>query len=178
MKSQSSVEWSWASFGAQQFGKGLVLCKGSAAARVWLPEVSRDSERMDDELRAALPACEAREGGFAEEVAGGLLAQFERGADVSHIPVLIDDTAPFRQRVLQACHRIRCGEVRSYRELAEEAGAPRGNRAVGNAMATNRLPLLIPCHRVVRSDGALGNYGGGIEMKRWLLEREGALAVL
>lgn len=62
----------------------------------------------------------------------------------------------------------------SYRELAEQAGNPTAVRAVGSACATNPIPILVPCHRVVRSDGRLGGYLGGVEFKQFLLELEGA----
>ncbi len=80
---------------------------------------------------------------------------------------------PFRRRVLLAARLIPYGQVRSYGWLAGMAGKPKASRAVGQAMAHNPLPLVIPCHRVVRSDRALGGFGGGRSMKRDLLELEG-----
>jgi methylated-DNA-[protein]-cysteine S-methyltransferase len=78
--------------------------------------------------------------------------------------------------VLQTLFRqVRFGEVVSYGELALRVGHPRASRAVGTAMATNPVPIVVPCHRVLRSGGNLGNYGGGIDMKRKLLTHEGAL---
>ena len=80
----------------------------------------------------------------------------------------------FRQQVLRITKDIPWGAVRPYAWLAKEVGAPRASRAVGTSMATNPFPLLIPCHRVVRSDYTIGNYGcGGTSMKRALLEMEG-----
>ena len=80
----------------------------------------------------------------------------------------------FTGRALAACARIPEGEVRTYGEVAAEAGSPGAARAVGTAMATNPLPGVIPCHRVVRADGTLGGYGeGGTGRKRELLAREG-----
>ncbi len=70
--------------------------------------------------------------------------------------------------------RIKPGHVASYSELAEAAGAPRAARAVGNACARNPFPILVPCHRVVKSDGSIGGFGGDASMKRYLLELEGA----
>jgi len=67
------------------------------------------------------------------------------------------------------------GEVKSYRWLAETVGHPGAYRAVGAANGANPLAIVVPCHRVVRSDGQIGNYGGGPEMKRFLLEFEGAI---
>lgn len=81
----------------------------------------------------------------------------------------------FRRDVLHELVRVPYGEVVTYAELARRADKPKAVRAVGSAMATNPLPVVVPCHRVVRTGGSLGNYGGGVEMKRWLLTMEGAL---
>ena len=86
------------------------------------------------------------------------------------------DPAPVRgigRRVLDATARIPYGAVETYRTVAARVGSPRGMRAVGNALAANPLPIVVPCHRVVRSSGGLGGYAGGIERKRFLLELEG-----
>jgi len=80
----------------------------------------------------------------------------------------------FARRVLKKTAAIPYGGHLSYGEVAAEAGAPRGARAAGNALGANPIPIVIPCHRVLRSGGALGGYGGGLERKRWLLELEGA----
>jgi methylated-DNA-[protein]-cysteine S-methyltransferase len=82
---------------------------------------------------------------------------------------------PFGRRVLRVTSDIPYGGVLSYAEVAADAGSPRGSRAAGNALGSNPIPIVIPCHRVLRSGGALGGYGGGIQRKRWLLELEGAL---
>jgi len=65
------------------------------------------------------------------------------------------------------------GYVSTYSRIAKSIGVPKGARAVGNALANNPFPLIIPCHRVIRSDGRLGGFGGGLEMKKKLLENEG-----
>lgn len=83
--------------------------------------------------------------------------------------------SPFRHRVLEQAASIPRGEVRSYGWLARHIGSPGASRAVGSAMATNPVPLIIPCHRVVRSDGRIGAYSlGGPENKWTLLRHEGA----
>lgn len=79
----------------------------------------------------------------------------------------------FQRRVLQAEHRIPRGAVSTYRLLAAHLGQPRAARAVGNALGNNPIPLIVPCHRAVRSDRTLGGYQGGLAMKRALLENEG-----
>jgi len=79
----------------------------------------------------------------------------------------------FTRQALQACGQIPRGQVMSYGGLASSLGIPGGARAVGNAMAANPFPLMIPCHRVVRSDGSIGGFGGGVEVKKRLLRLEG-----
>ena len=81
----------------------------------------------------------------------------------------------FYRRVLRATARVPFGEVITYRDAAERAGNPRAFRAAGTALGSNPIPIVVPCHRVVRSGGEIGNYGGGPEMKRFLLELEGAV---
>ncbi len=80
----------------------------------------------------------------------------------------------FDQQVLRCCTKIPTGKTWSYQELARQAGYPSAARAVGGVMARNRIPVLIPCHRVIRSDGSLGGYsaGTGLKWKKWLLRHE------
>ncbi|HEU5299686.1 MAG TPA: MGMT family protein, partial [bacterium] len=90
-------------------------------------------------------------------------------------PVDLSLVGPFQRKVLESLRRIPKGQVRTYREIAREIGQPGATRAVGTACARNPIPLIIPCHRVVRSDGGLGGYSlkGGISLKQRLLESEG-----
>lgn len=81
--------------------------------------------------------------------------------------------SPFQWRVLMAEKAIPRGQVRTYQQVAAAAGSPRATRAAGGALATNPFPIVIPCHRAVRTDGSLGGYLGGLPMKRALLEMEG-----
>lgn len=86
--------------------------------------------------------------------------------------------AGFGRRVLEATARIPYGSVSTYASVAAKAGSPRAMRAAGNALGANPIPIVVPCHRVVRTGGALGGYGGGPERKRILLEVERGQAVL
>lgn len=81
----------------------------------------------------------------------------------------------FSSRVLHETARLAYGETASYGEVAARAGNPRAHRAAGTALGHNPIPIIVPCHRVLRAGGVLGNYGGGPEMKEWLLKHEGAL---
>lgn len=81
----------------------------------------------------------------------------------------------FQKKVWQALKSIPLGETRTYGQLASQIDAPNAVRAVGAAIGRNPLSLLIPCHRVIGSTGALTGYAGGVDRKRWLLEHEGAL---
>jgi methylated-DNA-[protein]-cysteine S-methyltransferase len=84
-------------------------------------------------------------------------------------------TDGFRKRVQRAIGRIPYGQTRSYTEVARSAGNERAVRAAGTACGANPIPIIVPCHRVLRSGGALGGYGGGLPMKEALLELEGVL---
>jgi len=82
----------------------------------------------------------------------------------------------FRRDVLQHLYReVGFGQVVSYGELAQRVGRPNASRAVGSSMATNPVPIVVPCHRVLRTGGALGGYGGGLDVKRYLLTLEGVM---
>ena len=79
----------------------------------------------------------------------------------------------FAQRVLKVTARVPFGEVSSYKAVAAAAGVPAASRAAGNALGANPVPIVVPCHRILRSDGTLGGYTGGLDRKRWLLALEG-----
>jgi methylated-DNA-[protein]-cysteine S-methyltransferase len=106
------------------------------------------------------------------------LQAYAAGRDESFadVPVDLDHLSAFQQRVVLACRAIGRGKVRTYADLADAAGSPGAARAVGNVMAKNRYPIIIPCHRVVGSAGSLGGFSArdGIHTKRRMLEMEGA----
>jgi methylated-DNA-[protein]-cysteine S-methyltransferase len=91
------------------------------------------------------------------------------------VPIDWSLTRGFTRGVLQATARIPFGEVGSYASVAGEAGSPRAVRAAGNALGANPMPVVVPCHRVLRSGGALGGYTGGVHRKEFLLRLEGRL---
>lgn len=108
--------------------------------------------------------------GQVEEYLDGERRRFTVPLDLTSVP-------PFTRRVLDAAVDIPYGEVRTYAEIAAAADSPRGARAAGNALGSNPIPIVIPCHRVVRTSGALGGYTGGLPAKRHLLELEGCTVV-
>ena len=93
------------------------------------------------------------------------------------LPVDLSAVHGFSRRVLQATMRIRPGQVLTYSQVAARAGNVRASRAAGNALHDNPVAIVVPCHRIVRSDGSLGGYGGGLPIKEWLLQHEGATLV-
>ncbi len=102
---------------------------------------------------------------------------FARKRQLFTIPIAAEGT-PFQQRVWEGLLQIPYGETRSYAELAQMINAPKAARAVGSANGQNPLPILIPCHRVIRQDGSLGGFSSGLENKIKLLEIENALGDL
>ena len=103
------------------------------------------------------------------------IARFLEGEDVAfNLDLMdLDRCSPFQRSVILAEYGVPRGYVTTYGRLAHQVGAPRASRAAGRALATNPFPIVIPCHRAVRSDGSLGGYQGGVEMKAGLLEMEG-----
>jgi methylated-DNA-[protein]-cysteine S-methyltransferase len=142
------------------FGPLLAAATGRGLVRLAFPEENVDSvleslaRRISPRIvEASAPLDRTRR--ELEEYFGGHRQTFELQLDWSLI-------GPF-------------GDVLTYGEVATDAGSPRGSRAAGNALGSNPIPIVIPCHRVLRAGGALGGYGGGPDRKRWLLELEGAL---
>lgn len=134
----------------------------------------------DLDVKAELKALTRSGGTIAVEDAIGLrriadaMRDFLRGKPVSFDGRLdLAGTTAFAGRVLEVVRRIPFGTLRSYKWVAREAGSPRAARAVGQVLARNPLPIVVPCHRVVESDGSLGGYScGGTDMKRRLIEIE------
>ena len=97
-----------------------------------------------------------------------------RVPDLSSLPLDLRGTS-FQLRVWRELRKIPWGRTISYKELAARAGSPKGCRAVGRANGANPIPLIIPCHRVINANGALGGFSSGLHRKKWLLQHEKAI---
>jgi methylated-DNA-[protein]-cysteine S-methyltransferase len=124
-------------------------------------------------------ACARGEKGLFKNLQEQITAYFEGGHVVfnNDIPIVHEGTSGFARKVLTALRGVGFGQTISYGQLARKAGRANSARAVGRVMAGNRLPLIIPCHRVVCSDGRLGGFSavGGVSVKKRMLEMEKAV---
>jgi len=156
---------------------GLVLSPNGLRATT-LPRAGRDDAlREVAEMGALEPASEAEAGETARWVkvlAEGRRADLAALIDWDGLSANGRSVTGFRRAVMEEALRIPAGETRSYGWLAARVGRPRAARAVGRVMATNPLPIVVPCHRVIGSDGSLRGYGAGLPMKEALLRAEGA----
>lgn len=145
--------------------------KGLVAISLWQDRMrfEADVERITGAIPRLMPGRIATVGEQLRAYLDGELKQFDVDIDWSLL-------TPFQEKAMRAVYQIPYGQLRTYRDIAVEIGSPRAVRAVGRANATNPMPIIIPCHRVVGSDGKLRGYGapGGLETKAWLLKREGS----
>jgi methylated-DNA-[protein]-cysteine S-methyltransferase len=136
--------------------------------------LSRPGCTAEDRVSELYPNLRASSSAKIDRVAAGIKGllegeEIEFSLDLADLSLCTD----FQQRVLRAEHRIPRGSVSTYRLIAVYLGKRNGARAVGNALARNPFPLIVPCHRAIRSNRQLGGYQGGLAMKRALLEKEG-----
>ena len=147
------------------YGKMLVAATDKGVCRLCFGEGADELERRFP--KAKLEAGGAAFAGLLQDVVGAV----EAPGDFAHIPLDVKGTA-FQEACWKALREIPAGETRSYSDIAAAAGSPRATRAAGSANASNPVAVLVPCHRVIRSDGSLGGYAYGPEMKKKLLEKE------
>ncbi len=156
-------ETSWGYF-------GLVSLRGQLVS-TWLPASKKQVERA---IHNRWPSAKS-ESGLLEHFCRDVERYFE-GQPVSFdkMKISLSGLTPFRQQILEGCRRVGYGETVFYGELASRCSAPGAARAVGSAMAVNPLPLVVPCHRIVRSDGKLGGFSAlrGVSQKKRLLDLE------
>jgi len=155
------------------FGTLLLAQTRRGLVRVGLP--NQDAEELLVDLADRISPRVLEAPAALDEVRRELDLYFEGKLDHFDLPLDWRLSSGFRQRVLRAINRIPYGQTRSYTEMAAKAGNERAVRAAGSACGSNPIPLVVPCHRVLRTSGALGGYGGGLPMKEGLLELEGVL---
>lgn len=155
------------------FGPLLLATTSRGLVRVGLPNQDTDALLVELAERVSPRVLEAP--AELDEVRRELDLYFEGKLDRFDLPLDWRLSSGFRRRVLRAIDRIPYGQTRSYTEMARRAGNERAVRAAGSACGSNPIPLVVPCHRVLRTSGALGGYGGGLPMKQALLELEGVL---
>jgi methylated-DNA-[protein]-cysteine S-methyltransferase len=131
------------------------------------------AEAMAEELAAKLSPRVLRSPARLDDVHRELDEYFEGRRQDFDLPIDWALTHGFFRRVLKQTARIGYGTVGTYAEVATRAGSPRAVRAAGNALGSNPIPIVVPCHRVLRTGGGLGGYGGGVERKEFLLRLEG-----
>jgi AraC family transcriptional regulator of adaptative response/methylated-DNA-[protein]-cysteine methyltransferase len=155
--------------GACSLGSILVAATAKGVCAIMLGD---DPEALVRDLQDRFPKAQLLGGDTDfEHVVARVVGFVEAPARGLDLPLDVQGTA-FQQRVWQALRAIPSGTTASYKDIAERIGAPQAVRAVAQACASNALAVAIPCHRVVRQDGALAGYRWGIERKRALLERE------
>jgi AraC family transcriptional regulator, regulatory protein of adaptative response / methylated-DNA-[protein]-cysteine methyltransferase len=154
---------------ASPLGPLLAAATGRGICFVALGQAEK---RLVQSLKAEFPAASIeRDRGVMAGALDAILALIQGEVPTIDLPLDIRATA-FQRRVWEALRRIPAGETRTYAELAAEIGRPGAQRAVGRACATNPVALVVPCHRALRSDGGLGGYRWGMDIKQALIEGE------
>lgn len=150
-------------------GRLLLAATARGVCRVMIGDSDRALEK---ELRAEYPQADVRRNDRILSAQVHVLLDHLRGRS-PHVDLPIDVRATaFQWRVWRHLQTIPCGETRTYRQVAASLGSPAATRAVARACATNPVALLVPCHRVVRTDGSMGGYRWGLQRKKQLLEQE------
>ncbi len=158
-----------------RFGKaGIVWYEDKQGPRITRVLLPAPDEKTLREIRRMFPGAAEKSCRAAVSLGENLLA-FTKGQAVSFDTMMLEMSRvpPFHKKVLRFLAGIPRGMVSTYGTVAMKTGAPGGARAAGQGCAKNPFPAVYPCHRVVRSDGALGGFGGGLTLKRALLEMEG-----
>lgn len=163
--------WGWVGMSASERGiQSIVLPKSSRKA------VEQDLSRRRHAERLSSSGQQCSD--LLDHAQVQLMDFLEHRRRVLDFPIDMSRGTSFQRRVWKAIVRIPYGRVRSYRWVADRVGGFQLARAVGHALGANPLPMIVPCHRVVTSDGSLGGFTGGLSVKRRLLELEGTLAQL
>lgn len=174
-KQRSDAAWT-----AFPTAKGWMGIAASPAGLVRIVLPKAEEAQVAGELEPAFgpPTPEEALPPILQDLQARLVAYFQGQEVAFDDPLDPSLGTPFRRRVWEELRDVPRGQVVTYAELARRAGRPRAARAVGQAMARNPCPVVVPCHRVVGSDGSLVGYGGGIDLKAHLLGLEGVLLPL
>ena len=154
------------------FGPLLVAATPRGLVKISFPVVYDPDETLE-ELASRISPRVLEAPGQLDDVRRQLDLYFEGRLREFDLPLDWQLSKGFRRRALRAIDRIPYGMTRSYTQIARSAGNERAVRAAGTACGSNPIPIVVPCHRVLRSGGALGGYGGGLPMKEALLRMEG-----
>ena len=160
-------------FADSPFGRLMVAVTPRGLVRLDYPD--RDVDLSLEELASTVSPRVLEAPRATEKARRELEEYFEGKRRAFTLRVDLSPVAGFRRKVLEQTALIPYGSVSTYREVAARAGSPRGMRAAGNALGSNPIPIVVPCHRVLRSGGALGGYTGGLDRKVTLLTLEGVL---
>ncbi len=156
----------WTHF-ASPLGPMLIAATSRGICRLTFDE-------SEDSLKRLFPSATiVEDGGALKELVQGVLTAVEQPLAMPDLPIDVAGTA-FQEAVWRELRKIPAGETRSYAQIAAAIGHPKAVRAVGSANGENHVCVLIPCHRVIRSDGTIGGYGGGVDRKQKLLAAENA----
>jgi len=155
------------------FGPLLIATTPRGLVKVGLP--TYDPEETLEDLAARISPRVLEAPARLDNARRQLNLYFEGRLHEFDLPLDWQLSKDFRRRALRAIYRIPYGKTRSYTQIARSAGNERAVRAAGTACGANPIPIVVPCHRVLRTGGALGGYGGGLPMKQALLEMEGVL---
>jgi len=161
---------------ATSIGRVWVASTSRGIFFINLGEVDGDSIRRQFAGRSDVSIGEG--GGIAARVAREVNQYFEGKLRKFSVPLDLRGWSPFAKRVWRATSRIPFGQTKTYGWLADRVGGPNFARAVGGALSSNPIPLIVPCHRVVGANGELGGFTGELWIKRWLLEFEAGCQVL
>ena len=167
----------WQGFIASPIGELQVICSATGVLRIGfeLEDAAAKATEVANKLTGFWS--ESNEVNPHYQTLSQQLSEYFAGRRQS-FTVAIDHqlSRGFYREVQESMLKIEFGKTASYQQLATMAGSPKAVRAVGSACATNPLPILLPCHRVTKSDGSIGNYGGGVQVKEFLLKLEGYIS--